>query len=59
MEGYGPGGFARIYDTGFDPAQTSLAHDLPLEQAVEAGALAGAAAIVLVTPPATTACGRP
>lgn len=51
VEGYGPGGFARIYDTGFDPTQTGLAHDLPLEQAVEAGALAGAAAVVLV------ACG--
>jgi O-antigen ligase len=48
VEGYGPGGFVRIYDTGFDATQTSLAHDLPLEQAVEAGALAAAAAVVLV-----------
>jgi O-antigen ligase len=48
LEGYGPGGFARIYDSGFDATQTGLAHDLPLEQAVEAGAIAGAAAIVLV-----------
>ena len=46
--GYGPGGFTRIYDAGFDPTQTGLAHDLPLEQAVEAGALAAVAALVLV-----------
>jgi O-antigen ligase len=48
LEGYGPGGFGRIYDSGFDATQTGLAHDLPLEQAVEAGVVAGAAAVVLV-----------
>lgn len=48
LEGYGPGGFARIYDSGFDATQTGLGHDLPLEQGVEAGVLAGAAAVVLV-----------
>jgi O-antigen ligase len=48
LEGYGPGGFTRIYDSEFDATQTGLAHDLPLEQAVEAGAVAGLAAIVLM-----------
>ena len=37
-----------IYRHVDDPTQTGLAHNLPLEQAVEAGVVAGAAAAVLL-----------
>ncbi len=46
--GYGPGGFVRIYRHVDDPTETGLAHNLPLEQAVEAGVVAGVAAAALL-----------
>ncbi len=57
VEGYGPGGFARIYLGQAGSGSAGLAHDLPLEQAVEAGAVAAAAAVVLVVA-VVLRCGR-
>ena len=57
VEGYGPGGFARIYLGKVGAGSAGLAHDLPLEQAVEAGAVAAAAAVVLVVA-VFLRCGR-
>lgn len=48
LEGYGPGGFSRIYLGTVGGRTVGLAHDLPLEQAVEAGVVAGAGAVVLM-----------
>jgi O-antigen ligase len=47
-EGYGPGGYPRIYTGSADRTRTARAHDTVLEQAVEAGVLAGAAAALVL-----------
>lgn len=57
LEGFGPGGFARIYLGQVDGGTVGLAHNLVLEQAVEAGVVAAAGALVLVVT-ALVRCGR-
>ncbi len=46
--GYGPGRFADLYAGSADPTRTNLAHNMVLEQGVEAGAAAALGALVVL-----------
>jgi O-antigen ligase len=48
LQGYGPGRFPRIYATLAHPPAVTLAHDQVLEEAADAGIVAGLGALVVI-----------